>query len=90
MPFFFPLLYFAPLTQRQYEEKLPGLSKRLIVPVSKRCDEEKAEIVIVDLANVDAIDTAVATHLVRLGKVLELIGVKIVFCGINRSKKSSI
>ncbi|CAH9050192.1 hypothetical protein PSECIP111951_00651 [Pseudoalteromonas holothuriae] len=48
-----------------------------------RCEKEKSEAVIVDLANVDAIDTAVATHLVRLGKVLELVGVKVIFCGIK-------
>lgn len=40
------------------------------------------DIIIIDLANVDIIDSAVATHLVRLGDTLILIGVKVVFCGI--------
>ena len=40
------------------------------------------EAVILDLGNVDIIDSAVATHLVRLGDTLTLIGVETVFCGI--------
>ena len=40
------------------------------------------DIIIIDLANVDIIDSAVATHLVRLGDTLMLIGVKVIFCGI--------
>jgi len=40
------------------------------------------EIVIVDLANVDIIDSAVASHLARLGETFTLVGVATVFCGI--------
>ncbi|MBW2545282.1 MAG: STAS domain-containing protein [Deltaproteobacteria bacterium] len=40
------------------------------------------EIIIIDLSNVDIIDSAVATHLIRLGDTLTLVGVKIIFCGI--------
>ena len=40
------------------------------------------DIIIIDLANVDIIDSAVATHLVRLGDTLILIGVKVIFCGL--------
>lgn len=60
-----------------------GRMAQITDSLTRRCEKEKAEIVIVDLANIDAIDTAVATHLVRLGKVLEIIGVKIVFCGVR-------
>jgi rsbT co-antagonist protein RsbR len=41
------------------------------------------DIVIIDLSNVDIIDSAVATHLVRLGDTLMLVGMKIIFCGIQ-------
>ena len=41
------------------------------------------EIIIIDLANVDIIDSAVATHLTRLGDTLILVGVKVIFCGIQ-------
>jgi anti-anti-sigma factor len=40
------------------------------------------EAVILDLSNVDIIDSAVATHLVRLGDTLTLVGVETIFCGI--------
>lgn len=46
---------------------------------------ERAETrhVIVDLGNVDAIDSAVANQLVRLADTLMLVGVKTIFCGIK-------
>lgn len=40
------------------------------------------EMVVIDLANIDIIDSAVASHLVRLGETLTLIGVETIFCGI--------
>jgi len=41
------------------------------------------EIIILDLANVDMLDSAVANHLTRLGDTLKLIGVEVIFCGIS-------
>lgn len=40
------------------------------------------EIIVIDLANVDIIDSAVASHLVRLGETLVLVGVEVIYCGI--------
>ena len=40
------------------------------------------EMVVIDLGNVDIIDSAVASHLVRLGDTLTLVGVETIFCGI--------
>ena len=40
------------------------------------------EIVIIDLGNVDIIDSAVASHLVRLGETLSFVGAETIFCGI--------
>jgi len=40
------------------------------------------DIIVIDLANVDIIDSVVATHLIRLGDTFILIGVKAIFCGI--------
>ena len=40
------------------------------------------EMIIIDLANVDIVDSAVASHLIRLGDTLTLIGVGTIFCGI--------
>ena len=39
--------------------------------------------IVVDLANVDIIDSAVAAHLIRTGDVIKLIGCHVIFCGIN-------
>ncbi len=40
------------------------------------------EIIIIDLANIDVIDSAVTAHLARLGDTLTLVGVKVIYCGI--------
>lgn len=39
--------------------------------------------IVVDLSNVDIIDSAVAAHLIRTGDVIKLIGCHVIFCGIN-------
>lgn len=41
------------------------------------------EIIVIDLGNIDIIDSAVSAHLVRLGDTLNLVGVKVIFCGIT-------
>jgi len=41
-----------------------------------------SKIIIVDLTNVHAIDSAVAENLTRMGKVLQLMNIKVIFCGI--------
>ncbi len=46
-------------------------------------DERQVQIAIIDLSNVDAIDSSVAAYMVKLGKTLELVGVSSVFCGIS-------
>ncbi len=40
------------------------------------------EIVIIDLGNVDIIDSAVASHLIKLGEIFNFVGVKTLYCGI--------
>lgn len=47
------------------------------------CEGKNSRIVIIDLVNVEVIDTAVATHLTKLAQVLRMIGVQAVFCGIR-------
>lgn len=46
------------------------------------CESKEINIAIIDLSNVDAIDTAVAGHLNRLGLTLKLVGINIIICGI--------
>jgi len=51
--------------------------------LTELADEKQISLVIVDLGNVEAIDSSVAGHLVRLGNVLKLVGVNPIFCGIT-------
>ncbi|MCW3172630.1 STAS domain-containing protein [Shewanella subflava] len=46
-------------------------------------DDKQTDIVIIDLFNVESIDSAVAGYMLRLGGVLRLVGVTPIFCGIK-------
>ncbi len=41
------------------------------------------EIIVLDMANVDLIDSAVANHLIKIGDTMKLSGVEVVFAGIS-------
>tara|TARA_B100000767_G_scaffold251046_1_gene253760 strand:+ start:378 stop:809 length:432 start_codon:yes stop_codon:yes gene_type:complete len=41
------------------------------------------KMIIIDLSNIEMIDSAVVSHLLQIGTTLNLIGVKAVFCGIK-------
>ena len=45
--------------------------------------ETGIEIVVLDLSNVDVLDSAVASHLTQMGDVVKLVGVEVIFCGIT-------
>lgn len=51
--------------------------------LTRSCVSYEVDHVIIDLANVDAIDTAVSAHIARLAEMLENIGVSPIFCGIT-------
>ena len=40
------------------------------------------ELTVIDLSNIDIIDSAVASHLDRVGETLKLVGVQTILCGI--------
>jgi len=46
-------------------------------------DSSSYSIIIIDLGNVDMLDSAVAAHLTRLGDTLKLVGVEVLFCGVS-------
>ncbi|MFK8083133.1 MAG: STAS domain-containing protein [Granulosicoccus sp.] len=46
-------------------------------------DQTACEIIIVDLSNIDVIDSMVAAHLAKIGDTLQIVGVRPVFCGIS-------
>ena len=41
------------------------------------------DLIIIDLSNVEVIDSAIAGHLVKLNKTLQLVGMDAIFCGIK-------
>ncbi|MES2765454.1 MAG: STAS domain-containing protein [Bacteroidota bacterium] len=46
-------------------------------------ESKDLEMIIIDLSNVDIIDSAVAVHLISIGETLKLVGVEIIFCGMK-------
>lgn len=51
--------------------------------ITKICEEKQISVVIIDLGNVDAIDTAVSGHLSNLVNILRLVGSEPIICGIT-------
>jgi len=51
--------------------------------IKKLANEKEIDMVIIDLSNVEAIDTAVAGHINRLVNTLKLVGVESILCGIK-------
>lgn len=52
----------------------------LVITVSSNSD---TDIIIIDLSNVDIIDSAIAVQLVRINKTLHMVGMQVIFCGIK-------
>ncbi len=51
-----------------------------ILEVISRSD---ADYIIIDLSNIEIIDSAIANHILRLNKTLQLVGVNVIFSGIQ-------
>lgn len=58
-----------------------------IMAVANRNDHD---MMIIDLSNVEVIDSAVAANLKKLNKLLQLIGVEVIFCGFKPVVASSM
>ena len=56
--------------------------KKVIDEVMDVVQRNDNDIMIVDLSNVDMIDSAIAGHLKKLNKLLQLVGMEVLFCGI--------
>jgi len=55
----------------------------IIDKLTSSCQTKGIHFVIIDLGNVDAIDSAIAGQLIRLAQILKLVGVSTIFCGIS-------
>lgn len=51
--------------------------------ILRRCEDAQSDYMVIDLANVDAIDSAVAQNIVSLSQSLKLMGVSSVICGVR-------
>ena len=57
--------------------------KKVIDVILKHVEQSDHDILIADLSNVDIIDSAIAGQLIRLNKLLLLVGMEVIFCGIK-------
>ncbi|MFK7772639.1 MAG: STAS domain-containing protein [Saprospiraceae bacterium] len=57
--------------------------KKVIDQVMEVVQRNDNDIMIVDLSNIDVIDSAIAGHLKKLNKLLQLVGMEVLFCGIK-------
>ncbi len=57
--------------------------KRIMDGILEVAGRNDNDLLIIDLSNVDVIDSAIAAHLIKLNKTLQLIGMEVLFCGIK-------
>jgi rsbT co-antagonist protein RsbR len=57
--------------------------KMITDEILEAIDQTDNDTIVIDLGNVDIIDSAVAAHLIRVGDVVRLVGCNVIFCGIN-------
>lgn len=57
--------------------------KRVMDGVLSLAASSDNDLIIIDLSNVDVIDSAIAVQLVKLNKTLQLVGMDTIFCGIK-------
>jgi len=58
-----------------------------ILEVSQRAEND---LMIIDLSNIEIIDSVIAAHLIRLNKTLQLVGLDVIFCGFQPVVAQSI
>ena len=64
--------------------------KKVNDAIMEVADRNDHDMMIIDLSNVELIDSAVANNLKKLNKLLQLIGVDVVFCGFKPIVASSM
>ena len=57
--------------------------KKVIDNIMETVDKSDNDLMVVDLSNVDVVDSAIAEHLKKLNKLLQLVGMEVLFCGIK-------
>ena len=64
--------------------------KKVNDAIMEAADRNDHDMMIIDLSNVEVIDSSVAANLKKLNKLLQLIGVDVVFCGFKPVVASSM
>lgn len=64
--------------------------KKVNDSIMEVADRNDHDMMIIDLSNVEVIDSAVANNLKKLNKLLQLIGVEVIFCGFKPIVASSM
>lgn len=57
--------------------------KKVMDAVLQVVEKTDNDLMIVDLSNIDIIDSAIANHLKKLNKLLQFVGMEVIFCGIK-------
>jgi len=57
--------------------------KKIIEGILEVTTRTEHDMIIIDLSNVDVIDSAISGHLVKLNKTLQMVGLDVMFCGIK-------
>jgi len=57
--------------------------KKVIESIMEVVNRNDNDIIIIDLSNIDIIDSSIAAHLKKLNKLLQLLGMEVIFCGIK-------
>lgn len=56
-------------------------TKKIMDGILEITTRTEHDMIIIDLSNVDVIDSAIAGQLVKLNKTLQLVGLEVIFCG---------
>ncbi len=57
--------------------------KKVVDALLDTVNRNDNDIIIIDLSNIDIIDSSIAAHLKKLNKLLQLLGMEVIFCGIK-------
>ena len=64
--------------------------KKVLDSIMEVVNRNDNDIIIIDLSNIDIIDSSIAAHLKKLNKLLQLLGMEVIFCGIKPIVASSM
>jgi len=64
--------------------------KKVVDSILEITTRTENDLIIIDLSNLEIIDSIIASHLIKLNKTLQLVGLEVLFCGIQPIVAQSI